>query len=82
MRKNGVPIVYGPGRHDISNSIFLYYLDPDRLTAEYSFGMEEFPEVAAREPRRLPLRPEILDSWGGEPAPGCGKIGTVEKENS
>ena len=80
MRKNGVPIVYGPGRHDISNSIFLYYLDPDRMTAEYSFGMEEFPEEAAREPRQLPLRPEILDSWGGEPAPGFGKTGTVEKE--
>lgn len=82
MRKNGVPVVYGPGRHDISNSIFLYYLDPDRMTAEYSFGMEEFPEVAARAPRQLPLRPEILDSWGGEPAPGFGKIGTVERGNS
>lgn len=82
MRKNDVPIMYGPGRHDISNSIFLYYLDPDRMTAEYSFGMEEFPEEAAREPRLLPLRPEILDSWGGEPSPGFGKTGSVEKENS
>ena len=80
MRNNDVPIVYGPGRHDISNSIFLYYLDPDRMTAEYSFGMEEFPEDAAREPRKLPMRPEILDSWGGVPAPNFGKAGAVEKE--
>jgi 2,3-dihydroxy-p-cumate/2,3-dihydroxybenzoate 3,4-dioxygenase len=82
MRNNDVPIVYGPGRHDISNSIFLYYLDPDRMTAEYSFGMEEFPEEAAREPRQLPMRAEILDSWGGVPAPNFGKAGAVEKESA
>ena len=80
MRNHDVPIVYGPGRHDISNSIFLYYLDPDRMTAEYSFGMEEFPELAPREPRQLPLKPEILDSWGGVPAPNFGKTGAVEQE--
>lgn len=78
MRKAGVPTVYGPGRHDISNSIFFYYLDPDGMTVEYSFGMEEFPEVAAREPRQLPLQPEILDSWGGLPEPSFGKAGVVE----
>lgn len=81
MRNNGVELVYGPGRHDISNSIFLYYLDPDRMTAEYSFGMEEFPEEAPREPRQLPLRPEILDSWGGVPAPAFGKAGAVESSS-
>ena len=80
MRNKQVPIVYGPGRHDISNSIFLYYLDPDRMTAEYSFGMEEFSEEAAREPRQLAMRPEILDSWGGVPAPSFGKVGAVEVE--
>ncbi len=79
MRKAEVPVVYGPGRHDISNSIFFYYLDPDSMTTEYSFGMEEFPEVAAREPRQLPLRPEILDSWGGTPVPGFGSVGSLEK---
>lgn len=82
MRNHNVPIVYGPGRHDISNSIFLYYLDPDGMTAEYSFGMEEFPEEAAREPRELPMRLEILDSWGGVPAPTFGKAGAVEQEVS
>ena len=81
LRQHDVPIVYGPGRHDISNSIFLYYLDPDRLTAEYSFGMEEFPEEAPRDPRQLPLRPEILDSWGGTPAPAFGKAGSVEQSS-
>jgi 2,3-dihydroxy-p-cumate/2,3-dihydroxybenzoate 3,4-dioxygenase len=78
MRQAGVEVVYGPGRHDISNSIFFYYLDPDGLTVEYSFGMEEFPEQAPREARELPLKPEILDSWGGMPAPKFGKGGAVE----
>ena len=81
MRKAGAEIVYGPGRHDISNSIFLYYLDPDGLTAEYSFGMEEFPEQEPRAARQLPLHPEILDSWGGAPAPNFGKVGAIERAN-
>ncbi|MFA7556334.1 MAG: VOC family protein [Hydrogenophaga sp.] len=78
MQKAGVQVVYGPGRHDISNSIFLYFLDPDGLTAEFSFGMEEFPENAPRAPRQLPMKPEILDSWGGMPKPGFGSKGEVE----
>ena len=52
MKNNDVPIVFGPGRHPPSESMFLYFLDPDGLTLEYSFGMEEFPEVDARAPRR------------------------------
>jgi 2,3-dihydroxy-p-cumate/2,3-dihydroxybenzoate 3,4-dioxygenase len=78
MRKAEVPVVYGPGRHDISNSIFIYFLDPDGLTTEYSCGMEEFPEHEPREARSLPLKPEILDAWGGMPSPGFGQNGTVE----
>jgi 2,3-dihydroxy-p-cumate/2,3-dihydroxybenzoate 3,4-dioxygenase len=78
MRKAEVPVVYGPGRHDISDSIFIYFLDPDGLTTEYSFGMEEFPEESPRAPRQLPMKPEVLDAWGGLPAPGFGGKGEVE----
>ncbi|MEO5736476.1 MAG: VOC family protein, partial [Variovorax sp.] len=78
MRKAGVEIVFGPGRHDISNSIFLYFLDPDGMTVEYSFGMEEFAQDGAREARQLPFSMEILDSWGGAPLPATGKGGAVE----
>src|SRR3546814_20766507 len=63
MKKAEVPIVFGPGRHEPSGSIFLYFLDPDGMTAEYSFGMEEFDEVGAREPRELEAKPEVLDTW-------------------
>jgi len=63
LKKANVPIVYGPGRHPPSGSMFLYYLDPDGMTVEYSFGMEEFPEHDAREPRLLPPVQESFDYW-------------------
>lgn len=79
LHKNEVPIVFGPGRHKPSGSIFLYFLDPDGMTVEYSFGMEEFPEKGAREPRMLEAHPLALDTWGGLPKPDFGKVGVIEK---
>jgi len=78
LKKNDVPIVFGPGRHPPSDSIFLYYLDPDRLTLEYSFGMEEFPENGARAPRDLEVVPESIDYWGAELAPEFAAAGHIE----
>lgn len=79
MKKNDVEIVFGPGRHQPSESIFLYFLDPDRMTVEYSFGMETFPEDGAREARLLEPSPATLDSWGGLPTPAFGKVGVIEQ---
>lgn len=78
MQAAKVPIVFGPGRHPPSESIFLYFLDPDGLTVEYSFGMEEFPEHAPREPRLLPMKLESIDYWGGRPGAGFGANGVLE----
>ncbi|MES1990997.1 MAG: VOC family protein [Pseudomonadota bacterium] len=78
MKKNDVQIVFGPGRHPPSDSMFLYFLDPDGITVEYSFGMEEFPEVNPREPRRLPLGLESIDYWGAVPAPEMASKGVIE----
>jgi len=63
FRAASVPVVFGPGRHIASGSVFLYFLDPDGLTLEYSFGMEEFEEDCPREARLLAPGPMILDSW-------------------
>lgn len=79
MKKADVDIVFGPGRHQPSESIFLYFLDPDRMTVEYSFGMETFPEEQAREARLLEPVPGTLDSWGSVPTPDFGKIGEIEQ---
>ena len=79
MKRNEVQIVYGPGRHPTSNSIFFYFLDPDGITVEYSFGMEEFPEIDPRDPRLFPVAPESFDTWGGSPEGDFSKVGSIER---
>jgi 2,3-dihydroxy-p-cumate/2,3-dihydroxybenzoate 3,4-dioxygenase len=78
LQRLGVPIVNGPGRHLPSESIFLYFLDPDGLTVEYSFGMEEFPESGAREPRCLPRERKSFDLWEGPVDPRKSAVGDIE----
>ncbi len=73
-----VPVVNGPGRHPPSGSMFLYFLDPDGLTLEYSFGMEEFPETGARKHRVLePIRASF-DYWGAPVDPRKAAVGEIE----
>jgi 2,3-dihydroxy-p-cumate/2,3-dihydroxybenzoate 3,4-dioxygenase len=79
FKRAGVPIVFGPGRHKASGSIFLYYLDPDGMTMEYSFGMELFHGADARGARRLEPSLETVDEWGGAPAAAYGSIGQIEE---
>ena len=78
LRAQGAPIVHGPGKHPTSGSVFLYFLDTDGITLEYSFGMEEFLETGAREPRTLPAAPESIDSWGAKRDPRMGSVGEIE----
>ncbi|MGI4815138.1 MAG: VOC family protein [Janthinobacterium lividum] len=78
LQKLNVPIVNGPGRHLPSGSMFLYYLDPDGMTVEYSFGMEEFPEHDPREPRYLEPVPESNDLWFSPIDPRKAAVGNIE----
>ncbi|WP_428912033.1 VOC family protein [Niallia sp. Krafla_26] len=75
----GVQDVFGPGRHEPSTSIFFYYLDPDGMTLEYSFGMEEIPEENGRDFRILEPGMHTLDRWGGKPDPKFASTGKIEK---
>lgn len=77
MKQAEVPIVFGPGRHLPSTSIFLYFLDPDGNSTEYSFGMELFEETGARGPRELEHKAEVMDIWGSRPDPRFGKSSPV-----
>jgi 2,3-dihydroxy-p-cumate/2,3-dihydroxybenzoate 3,4-dioxygenase len=77
--KGKVPVVHGPGRHPPSGSVFLYFLDPDGMTLEYSYGMEEFAAgEEARKPRMLAPVPESIDYWGSILDPRKGTIGNIE----
>jgi 2,3-dihydroxy-p-cumate/2,3-dihydroxybenzoate 3,4-dioxygenase len=80
IEKNGIKVAFGPGRHPPSDSIFFYFLDPDGMTVEYSFGMEEFAEQGARPPRYLEPVPESLDTWGAVPDGSFGRSGAIECE--
>lgn len=80
LQKAGSAVVNGPGRHLPSGSMFLYFLDPDGLTVEYSFGMEEFHEhEEARDPRTLPAVPESFDLWLGPVDKRKAAIGAIER---
>lgn len=81
LQKAGVQIVFGPGRHLPSTSIFLYFLDPDGMTMEFSFGMEELHEESARLPRMLEMHPNTMDIWGSSPHERFGKFGAIEAGN-
>jgi len=78
FRKSGVPIMCGPGLHPPSGSVFLYFLDPDGLTLEYSHGMERFEEIAPRAPRVLPPVPELRDSLSNARDPRMHAVGEIE----
>lgn len=73
----GVPIVFGPGRHPASGSAFLYFLEPDGMTLEYSFGMEEFDEFNPRTAQTLTPSPEAIDSWGSRQDPRFATVGEM-----
>jgi 2,3-dihydroxy-p-cumate/2,3-dihydroxybenzoate 3,4-dioxygenase len=75
FKKHDVPIVFGPGHHPASESNFLYFLDRDGITWEYTFGMEQFPEHNPREARVLQLGNG--DSWGNVMDERMGKVGRV-----
>jgi 2,3-dihydroxy-p-cumate/2,3-dihydroxybenzoate 3,4-dioxygenase len=75
--RNDVPVVFGPGRHTPSGAVFLYFLDPDGMTMEYSFGMEEFPEENPRPPRLLAASADTIDLWGGIADPRLAAMGSV-----
>ncbi len=67
VKRFGLDIQFGIGRHPTSGSIHLYIYDHDNFVWEYTLGMEQFPETGAREARRMSSRPEDFDLWGAEP---------------
>src|SRR5258705_10988774 len=77
IEAHDVKRAFGIGRRPTSLSIFLYIFAPDSMVWEYTLGMEQFPEVGAREPRFMSAAPEDYDLWGAVPKPGFGVSGVV-----
>jgi 2,3-dihydroxy-p-cumate/2,3-dihydroxybenzoate 3,4-dioxygenase len=77
IEAHNVKRAFGIGRHPTSGSIHLYIFDPDSLVWEYTLGMEQFPEVGARQARLMSAAPEDYDVWSAVPKPGFGGSGTL-----
>jgi 2,3-dihydroxy-p-cumate/2,3-dihydroxybenzoate 3,4-dioxygenase len=66
LQRNDVHILHGPGRHPTSTAIFVYFVGPDDLTYEYSFGVQRIEDDAAWRPRTFSLAEEgSIDMWLG-----------------
>lgn len=66
LRRHGVPILMGPGRHPQSTAIFLYFTGPEGVTWEYSHGVREIHPDENWVPRRFdPAEPDFIDMWQG-----------------
>src|SRR6266704_5351250 len=67
--EHDVEIEMGPGRYPQSGAIFLYFLGPEGLTYEYSFGVGRNEDDAAWAPRPLdPVEPRSIDMGLGPTA--------------
>ena len=69
LQRQGVRIVFGPGRHPTSGAIFLYFEGPDGMVYEYSTGVRTIaPEQEATyQPRQFPACAESYCMWGSKP---------------
>ncbi|GGC44325.1 oxidoreductase [Novosphingobium marinum] len=67
LRKQNVPIVFGPGRHPTSGARFIYFEGPDGMVFEYSVGVNEVDEETYRE-RQFGFEPTSFCMWGAKPA--------------
>lgn len=67
LRRNGLGLWFGPGRHGPGNSIFAYFFGPDRFIFEYAAEFQRIGNEAAWETEIWPDEPLTVNPWG--PAP-------------
>lgn len=66
LQRQGVRIVFGPGRHPTSGAMFLYFEGPDGVVYEYSSGVRAITDPDYL-PRQFPFQQESFCMWGSEP---------------
>jgi hypothetical protein len=63
LKRNGIDISWGPGRHTAGNNAFSYFVTPNGFVVEYTSELEQIDE-ASWQPTVYTPRPEIMDQWG------------------
>ena len=66
LSEQGVPIVFGPGRHPTSGARFLYFRGHGGMVFEYSVGVDEIEDEASHRPRQFGFEPSSLCMWGSK----------------
>jgi 2,3-dihydroxy-p-cumate/2,3-dihydroxybenzoate 3,4-dioxygenase len=69
LKRKGVKIVFGPGRHPTSSAMFLYFEGPDGMVYEFSTGVRNIPaeQETTHVPRQFPAANESFCMWGAVP---------------
>ncbi|RXT54242.1 VOC family protein [Bradyrhizobium betae] len=64
LSDQGVPILFGPGRHPTSGARFLYFRGHDGMVFEYSVGVDEIEDEESHRPRQFNYEPSSVCMWG------------------
>lgn len=67
LQAQGVPIVFGPGRHPTSTAMFVYFQGPDGRVYEYSSGVKLIDDEETYVPRFFEFKPSSFCMWGAKP---------------
>lgn len=63
LRKEGLKLEWGPGRHTAGNNTFSYFQTPNGNIVEYTAEVE-LVDDATWQPTRYEPRREVMDQWG------------------
>ena len=66
LQKEGIKVVFGPGKHPTSGAMFLYFEGPDGMVYEYSSGVRSITDPDYQ-PRQFPFDPTSFCMWGSRP---------------
>jgi len=62
LKKAGVDIVWGPGRHTAGDNTFSYFVTPNRFAVEYTAELEEVDDATWQATVHVP-EPTVMDQW-------------------
>ncbi|GAA4718595.1 VOC family protein [Phytohabitans rumicis] len=64
LMRDGIPKIWGPGRHLAGDNTFTYFHDPNGNTMEYTTALEVIDEDTWHPSLHDTSRPEVADQWG------------------
>jgi catechol 2,3-dioxygenase-like lactoylglutathione lyase family enzyme len=62
LKKLGVDVTWGPGRHTAGDNTFSYFVTPNRFAVEYTAELEEVDDATWQPQVHVPA-PTVMDQW-------------------